>query len=141
MTDSAVGLADAIRSLREELIAASEEGRDSPMRFQIRHRGQRWRRPALRAVGGGSARRGRGIPSDRVVAIVARLGGGRVQVGSGYLTGDRQVLTAAHCTYDPRAGRAAASLRVVRRSSAALRTAIAQRLLELADGRSIDDRR
>jgi glycosyltransferase involved in cell wall biosynthesis len=56
-----------------------------------------------------------GIPSDRVVAVVATLDTGRVQVGSGYLVTDRLVLTARHCTIDKKTGRPATSLRVARR--------------------------
>ena len=57
-----------------------------------------------------------GIPSDRVVAVVASLDTGRVQVGSGYLVTERLVLTARHCTADIRNGRPARELRVGRRS-------------------------
>jgi hypothetical protein len=57
-----------------------------------------------------------GIPSDRVVAVVASLDTGLVQVGSGYLVTGRRVLTARHCAEDQRTGRPATSLRVVRRS-------------------------
>ena len=60
-----------------------------------------------------------GIPSDRVVAVVARLQTERVQIGSGYLITDHLVLTARHCTVDKRTGRPARSLRVVRRSDGA----------------------
>ena len=58
-----------------------------------------------------------GIPADRIVAVVADLDTGQVQVGSGYLVTGRQVLTARHCTVDKRTGRPARSLRVVRLST------------------------
>jgi hypothetical protein len=58
----------------------------------------------------------RGIPVDRVVAIVADLEGGLTQVGSGYLVTGRRVLTAYHCTVDATTGQPATSLRIVRRS-------------------------
>lgn len=35
MADVVVGLADAIAALREELLAAMDEGRDAPMRFRL----------------------------------------------------------------------------------------------------------
>ena len=57
-----------------------------------------------------------GIPSDRVVAVVARLDTGQVQIGSGYLVSERLVLTARHCVVDKKTLRAARSLRVSRRS-------------------------
>ena len=57
-----------------------------------------------------------GIPSDRVVAVLASLDTARVQVGSGYLVTDRFVLTARHCVVDKRTGRPANELRVARRS-------------------------
>ena len=57
-----------------------------------------------------------GVPSDRVVAVVASLDTGLVQIGSGYLVTARRVLTAGHCARDERTGRPAASLRVQRRS-------------------------
>jgi TPR repeat protein len=60
-----------------------------------------------------------GIPSDRVVAVVASLATGLVQVGSGYLITGRRVLTARHCTVDKRTGQPARSLRVIRRSDGA----------------------
>ena len=60
-----------------------------------------------------------GIPSDRVVAVVAHLDTGRVQIGSGYLVAERLVLTARHCTLDRKTGRPAGRLRVVRRSDGA----------------------
>lgn len=41
-----------------------------------------------------------GVARDRVVAVVARVAGDRVQVGSGYLVSRTTVLTAAHCTVD-----------------------------------------
>ena len=64
-----------------------------------------------------------GIPADRIVAVVADLDTGQVQVGSGYLVTGRQVLTARHCTVDKRTGRPARSLRVVRLSTGAQATA------------------
>jgi tetratricopeptide (TPR) repeat protein len=60
-----------------------------------------------------------GIPSDRVVAVVADLDTGLVQIGSGYLVAERRVLTALHCTVDKSTGRQPRSLRVVRRSDGA----------------------
>jgi len=60
-----------------------------------------------------------GIPSDQVVAVVADLDTGLVQIGSGYLVTERQVLTARHCTADKSTGRPPRSLRVVRRSDGA----------------------
>jgi len=42
----------------------------------------------------------RGIRADRVVAVVARLATGKLQVGSGYLVAERLVLTAEHCIRD-----------------------------------------
>jgi TPR repeat protein len=57
-----------------------------------------------------------GIPSDRVVAVVASLDTGLVQIGSGYLVAGHRVLTARHCARDERTGRPATSLRVQRRS-------------------------
>ncbi len=58
----------------------------------------------------------RGIPSDRVVAVLADLQNGRTQIGSGYLVAGRRVLTAYHCIVDAATGQPAASLRVVRLS-------------------------
>ena len=58
----------------------------------------------------------RGIPSDRVVAVLADLQSGLTQVGSGYLVTGRRVLTAYHCIMDEKTGQPALSLRVVRRS-------------------------
>jgi hypothetical protein len=57
---------------------------------------------------------------DRVVAVVATLRNGREQLGSGYLVGGRQVLTAEHCTRDNVTGLAAAQLRVIRASDGAV---------------------
>ena len=57
-----------------------------------------------------------GIPSDRVVAVLASLDTGQVQIGSGYLVTERRVLTARHCTVDKRTSRSAKKLTVVRRS-------------------------
>ena len=58
----------------------------------------------------------RGIPIDRVVAVVASLANGLEQVGSGFLVSGRQVLTAEHCTCDKKTGQPARSLCVVRAS-------------------------
>jgi hypothetical protein len=41
-----------------------------------------------------------GIAADRIVAIVAGLDTGKIQIGSGYLLSSGTVLTARHCTYD-----------------------------------------
>jgi len=60
-----------------------------------------------------------GIPADRVVAVVASLRTGMVQVGSGYLLGPTAVLSARHCTLDKKTGLAATALRVVRLSDGA----------------------
>jgi hypothetical protein len=57
-----------------------------------------------------------GIPSDRVVAVVAGLDTGLVQIGSGYLVTERLVLTARHCVVDKKTGRAPERLLVARRS-------------------------
>jgi hypothetical protein len=57
-----------------------------------------------------------GIPTERVVAVLAQLGPGLVQVGSGYLVADDLVLTARHCTRDGRTGGGAGSLSVARLS-------------------------
>ena len=57
-----------------------------------------------------------GVPSDRVVAVVATLDTGQVQIGSGYLVADRLVLTAQHCTVDKKTGRPATSMQVARQS-------------------------
>lgn len=61
----------------------------------------------------------RGVPADRVVAIVASLETGKVQIGTGYLTGQNTVLTALHCLNDRETLRPAARLEVVRRRDAA----------------------
>src|SRR3954451_8700754 len=54
---------------------------------------------------------------DRVVAVVAHLGGGRTRWGSGFLVEPRSVLTAWHCTVaDPTIGGAVA-LEVRRRTA------------------------
>ena len=55
-----------------------------------------------------------GISFDRVVAVMASLDTGLVQIGSGYLVSERLVLTARHCAADERTGRPAMSLRVGR---------------------------
>ena len=57
-----------------------------------------------------------GIPSDRVVAVVASLDTGQVQIGSGYLVTGRLVLTARHCVVDKKTSRPARKLLVARRS-------------------------
>ncbi len=66
-------------------------------------------------IGGASDR----IRADRVVAVVACLHRGLIQIGSGYLVTERLVLTARPCTTDERTGRLARSLRVIRRSDGA----------------------
>ena len=53
-----------------------------------------------------------GIPADRVMAVVAGLDSGRVQIGSGYLVTDRLVLTAWHCAIDNRTSQQARTLQV-----------------------------
>jgi tetratricopeptide (TPR) repeat protein len=58
----------------------------------------------------------RGIPSDRVVAVVAHLSNHKIQIGSGYLIDSTHVLTAAHCTYDKLTKTRALSLTVYRQS-------------------------
>jgi Trypsin len=60
-----------------------------------------------------------GIAADRIVAIVAGLDTGKIQIGSGYLLSSGTVLTARHCTYDILTGRPAATLRAVRLSDGA----------------------
>jgi len=60
-----------------------------------------------------------GIPADRVVAVAADLGNGRIQTGSGYLVTERLVLTARHCTVNQRDDGPIRSLHVVRLSGAA----------------------
>ena len=62
---------------------------------------------------------GSSVRVDRVVAVVATLRDGREQLGSGYLTGGRLVLTAEHCTCNKVTEEAAARLRVVRASDGA----------------------
>ncbi len=57
-----------------------------------------------------------GIPSDRVMAVVASLDTGQVQIGSGYLVTERLVLTAWHCAMDKKTGRPARKLQVACRS-------------------------
>ena len=59
------------------------------------------------------------VQVDRVVAVVVTLRDGREQLGSGYLTSGRLVLTAEHCTRDRVTGELAARLRVVRASDSA----------------------
>ncbi|MBT2612730.1 bifunctional trypsin-like peptidase domain-containing/SEL1-like repeat protein, partial [Streptomyces sp. ISL-87] len=63
-----------------------------------------------------------GIPLARVVAVIATLPDGREQLGSGFLVGDRRVLTAEHCTRDKKTGTATRGLRVVRASDGAAAT-------------------
>lgn len=58
-----------------------------------------------------------GVPADRVVAVVAHLNTGRVQIGSGYLITERLILTALHCVRDKRNGQLAKSLQVTRLSN------------------------
>jgi hypothetical protein len=60
-----------------------------------------------------------GIPADRVVAVVASLRTGMVQVGSGYLLSPTAVITTRHCTLDKKTGLTATALRVVRFSDGA----------------------
>jgi WD40 repeat protein len=60
-----------------------------------------------------------GIPRERVVAVVAALPGNREQIGSGYLVGERLVLTAAHCTRDKATGAVPLGLRVIRATDGA----------------------
>ena len=62
-----------------------------------------------------------GIPTDRIVAVVARLPSGKEQIGSGYLVGPGLVLTAAHCTWDFKTRVPPMSLRVYRKSDGAMR--------------------
>ena len=62
---------------------------------------------------------GPSVRVDRVVAVVATLRDGREQLGSGYLTSGRLVLTAEHCTRDKVTGEPPARLRVVRASDGA----------------------
>jgi Trypsin-like peptidase domain len=66
----------------------------------------------------------RGIPSDRVVAVLANLQSGRIQIGSGYLVTGRRVLTAGHCLVDAESGQPAHSLRVVRSTDGAAAPAV-----------------
>lgn len=61
-----------------------------------------------------------GIPSDRVVAVVATLDDGQQQVGSGFLVAERLVITVEHCIRNKAAPHApATSLRIVRLPGAA----------------------
>ena len=77
-----------------------------------------------------------GVARGRVVAVVATLHGGRQQFGSGYLVGDRLVLTAEHCTRDKLSdGSKAIRLRVIRATdgaSADVKIAGASRVLDVA---------
>ncbi len=57
-----------------------------------------------------------GIPADRVMAVVASLDTGQVQIGSGYLVTERLVLTASHCAMDKKTGLPATRLQVACRS-------------------------
>ena len=59
------------------------------------------------------------VQVDRVVAVVATLRNGREQLGTGYLTSGRLVLTVEHCTRDKVTGEPAAQLRVIRASDSA----------------------
>ena len=58
----------------------------------------------------------KGIPTDRVVAVIAKLANGKYQIGSGFLVGPDRVLTAEHCAKDKLTGAPAAGLEVVRKS-------------------------
>jgi hypothetical protein len=60
-----------------------------------------------------------GIPAARVVAVVASLRTGMVQVGSGYILGPAAVITARHCTQDQKTGLPATALLVIRLSDGA----------------------
>lgn len=60
-----------------------------------------------------------GVAVDRIVAVLAVLDTGKVQVGSGYLVDATTVLTARHCLLDKITGRRAARLRVFRASGGA----------------------
>lgn len=64
-----------------------------------------------------------GVPATRVVAVIANLADGRMQVGSGYLLDASHVLTAAHCTRDKAAGQAEPGLSVVQARSSVRATA------------------
>src|SRR5262245_27495982 len=70
----------------------------------------------------------RGIRADRVVAVVARLATGKLQVGSGYLVAERLVLTAEHCIRDKGAAaeseESPVSLKVLRLSDYAEASAV-----------------
>jgi hypothetical protein len=68
---------------------------------------------------GGMTSGGSSVPVDRVVAVVATLRDGREQLGSGYLTSGRRVLTAEHCTRDKVTGESTVRLRVIRASDGA----------------------
>src|ERR1700730_14161974 len=68
---------------------------------------------------------GPAIRGDRGVAVVATLRDGREQLGSGYLTSGRLVLTAEHCTRDKVTGEPTARLRVVRASDGAVAEVVA----------------
>jgi TPR repeat protein len=57
-----------------------------------------------------------GISSDRVMAVVASLDTGQVQIGSGYLVTERLVVTAWHCAVDKKTSRPARTLHVIPRS-------------------------
>ena len=79
---------------------------------------------------------------DRVVAVVATLRDGREQLGSGYLTSGRLVLTAEHCTRDKATGESATRLRVVRASNGAVAEvvgAVSDRGLDVAVLQVADD--
>ncbi len=54
-----------------------------------------------------------------MVAVLASLPGGRLQVGSGFLVSDGLVLTAAHCTRDKVSGEPADSIQVIRATDGA----------------------
>lgn len=61
---------------------------------------------------------GHAMSRNRVVAVLAELPDGRLQVGTGHLVGDRLVLTAEHCLHDrsSRAAQPATALYAVRAS-------------------------
>ena len=55
-----------------------------------------------------------GLQRDRVVAVVAELENGLLQVGSGFLVAGGAVLTARHCTRDKASGEPPRTLRIFR---------------------------
>jgi len=88
----------------------------------------------------------KGVPTDRVVAIIARLSSGKYQIGSGYLVAPDKVLTAEHCTRDKLTNEPPLGLEVVRKSdglgSAVTSQLVSGRLdlavLDLADDFPLD---